>query len=412
MILKVPTLSFVLILAVFPVLEFIPIAAAQHVVSGIITDETGSPLSGAAVMLRQASTGLARYGVQTNPDGHFRIPGVQPGMYTLSASFLGFSPFSIKLEVGEGASGDIQIQLDEVPLVHPEVVVSFRRADTRIQPMTVSNISSEEIERAPVMKDLPVLLARQPSITYHSENGNAMGYSTLRMRGFGQRRLAIAINGIPQNDPEEFNVFWINFFDIQGVVEDIQIQRGAGSSLYGPAAIGGAVNIRAMPYRPESYARLELGGGSYNTRRFTAEVNSGLLSDKLVLFGRLSRLKSDGYRNWSWTEFWRFFGGITLYGDRSTLTVQAYGGPQKDGLAYSGIPKAANRETIVDEFGTEIDRKYNFSEFDGDIESFHQPHVEIHHDLRLSPSLNLNQSLFWIQGKGNFDFGGTFRSAN
>ena len=402
----------VLIPNAIPVLVFVPEVAAQHVIEGTVIDHKGSPLSGASLVLRRMGTGLARYGVQTRSDGQFRFEDVRQGFYTLSASFLGFSAFTIDVEAGDRATGELRIQLDEVPLVHPEVIVSFRRAEKRIQPVTVSNISAEEIARAPVMKDLPVLLARQPSITYHTENGNAMGYSILRMRGFGQRRLAISINGIPQNDPEEFNVFWINFFDIQGVVEDIQIQRGAGSSLYGSSAIGGAVNIRAMPYRPEAYARIELGGGSYNTRRFTAELNSGLLSDKFVLFGRFSRLESDGYRNWSWTEFWRFFGGITLYGDRSTLTVQAYGGPQKDGLAFSGIPKGANSETIVDEFGTRIDRKYNFSEIDGDIENFHQPHVELHHELTLSQSLRLNQSLFWIQGKGNFDFGGTFRSAN
>ena len=67
------------------------------------------------------------------------------------------------------------------------------------------------------------------------------------MRGFGQRRIAVSVNGIPQNDPEEFNVFWINFFDLQGVIDDIQVQRGAGSSHYGPAAIGGTIDIGPLP---------------------------------------------------------------------------------------------------------------------------------------------------------------------
>jgi iron complex outermembrane receptor protein len=303
------------------------------------------------VELRTELSDLARYGGQTDENGRFAIKDVGPGTYTIRASFLGYTTWSgeINIEAGEGQS--IVIKLTQETLPHAEVVVSFRRADQRLQPMAFSNISAEEVERAPAMKDLPVLLSRQPSVTYYSENGNGMGYSTLKMRGFGQRRLAIAINGIPQNDPEEFNVFWINFFDIQGVVEDIQIQRGAGSSLYGPAAIGGAVNIRAMPYRPDAFARVEVGGGSFNTQRYTAEINSGLIGDRVVLYGRLSRLLSDGYRDWSWTEFWRFFAGATLYGENSTLTVQAYGGPQKDGLAYTGIPKAANKGPVEDGYG-------------------------------------------------------------
>lgn len=401
-------------------LQIAGLAFAQKDVSGLVVDQQGNPLTGASVELRQSTTGLARYGVHTTSGGRFLITSVRPGAYTIVVSFLGYSPWKSVLNVQADEDGnrprkaaeDLRIVLRPTLIAHPEVIVSFRRADSRINPMTVSNIGAEEVQRAPPMKDLPVLLARQPSITYHSENGNAMGYSTLRMRGFDQRRLAISINGIPQNDPEEFNVFWVNFFDIQGVVEDIQVQRGAGSSLYGPAAIGGAINIRAMPYRPNPFARFEVGRGTYNTQRYTAEVNSGLLSDRVVVFGRLSRLLSDGYRDWSWTEFWRFFGGITLYGERSSLTLQAYGGPQKDGLAFSGIPKAANDKTIVDAFGGKIDRRYNFSSLDRDTENFHQPHVELHHDLKLSSVLGLNQSLFWIQGKGYFDFGGTFRSAD
>ena len=389
-----------------------PSRTSEPVVSGRVTDSNGIALVGASVELRISPSELTRYGAQTDSDGRFAIQNVAKGTYTVRISFLGYSTWTRHIDLSTETFSDVVIELSEEAVPYPEVIVSFRRTSKAIQPVTISNITAEELERAPAMKDLPVLLARQPSITYYSENGNGMGYSTLRMRGFGQRRLAIAINGIPQNDPEEFNVFWINFFDIQGVVEDVQIQRGAGASLYGPAAIGGAVNIRAMPYRPEFFTRVEVGGGSFNTRRYTAEVNSGLLGDKVVLFGRVSRLLSDGYRDWSWTEFWRFFAGGTMYGENSTLTVQAYGGPQKDGLAYSGIPKAANTETIDDGFGGTIDRKYNFSSFDGDVENFHQPHVEVHHDLNLSPSLSLSQSLFWVKGEGFFDFGGTFRSAN
>ncbi|MFT4605032.1 MAG: iron complex outermembrane receptor protein [Rhodothermales bacterium] len=220
------------------------------------------------------------------------------------------------------------------------------------------------------------------------------------------------MNGIPQNDPEEFNVFWINFFDIQGVIDDVQVQRGAGSSFYGPAAIGGAINIRSMPYRPNPYARLELGGGAFNTRRASVSVNSGLLANRWVAFGRLSRLESDGYRDWSWTEFWRFFAGVTRYGERSTLTLQAYGGPQKDGLAYVGIPKAANEGEVDDGFGGTIDREYNYSAFNSEVEDFHQPHVELHHNLAVRDGLDFDQTLFWIKGEGFFDFDGSFRSAD
>ena len=385
---------------------------AQRLVSGVVVDETGGALEGASVVLSYKSSGFQRYGMSANEVGEFRFSDVQARRYDLTVSFVGYVSQVVSLDLTSNDQRGIRILLSTRAIPQTGVVVSSNRTKLQLHPVTVSNLSAEQLERLPEMKDLPVLLARLPSTTFYSENGNGIGYSTLRMRGFGQRRLAISINGIPQNDPEEFNVFWINFFDIQGVIDDIQVQRGAGSSFYGPAAIGGAVNIRAFPYRPFRYFKTEIGAGAFNTRRISFEANSGLVQGKYVVFGRLSRLLSDGYRDWSWTEFWRFFAGVTRYGLRSSVTLQAYGGPQRDGLAYSGIPKAANKQTIVDDFGTEIDRKYNFSAFARDLEDFHQPHLELHHDLRLSSSARLSQALFWIQGKGFFDFGGTFRSAD
>ena len=385
--------------------------AAFAQVSGAVVDESDAPVVGAALQLFVPGSAQPRAVGVSDEGGRFRLDGVQPGRYDLHVSHVAFAARVLPVVVGtEGA--ELTVRLSANVISHRELVVSAGRARQGLSPVTVSNVTAVELARQPDMKDLPVHLARQPSITYHSENGNAIGYSTLRMRGFDQRRLAVAINGIPQNDPEEFNVFWINFFDIQGAVQDIQIQRGAGSSVYGPTAIGGAINLRAMPYRPDFRANLHVGGGAFGTRRYTADVNSGLLGGRWVAYGRLSRLESNGYRDWSWTEFWRFFAGVTRYGERHTVTLQAYGGPQRDGLAYSGIPKAANDATIDDGYGGTIDRKYNYSAFDRDVEDFHQPHVELHHAWDIREGLSFNQALFWVKGVGYFDFGGSFRSAN
>ncbi len=401
-----------LITLLIGLLSTVSLAYGQRSVSGTIVSQQGATLSGATVVLSSTSLGMHQYGRISDRHGDFHITGIAPGMYTMAVSFVGFARFTREVDLRETDLGGLRVELNVQALPQSEIVVSASRAEPHLQPMTVSNISAEELARSPDMKDLPVILSRHPSITQYSENGNGIGYSTLRMRGFGQRRLAIAINDIPQNDPEEFNVFWVNFFDLQGAIDDIQIQRGAGSSVYGPSAIGGAINIRAMPYRPYRYASIEVGGGAFGTRRYSAEVNSGLLGDRYVVFGRFSRLVSDGYRDWSWTRFWRFFAGVTRYGKNSTLTLQAFGGPQRDGLAFSGIPKAANRKAIPDGFGSELSRTYNFSASTRDVEDFHQPHVEIHHEWKVSDAVRFNQALFWIQGKGFFDFGGTFRSAN
>lgn len=388
----------------------LPVLGQEGGIAGRVSDEEGRPLIAASVVLRKG--GRPHYGVATDRSGKFRMVDVEAGRYELVVSYVGYAPAQSAVEIQPDRLVQEEVMLQPRAIAQHEVVVTASRARHTVHPITFSNMTAQELEEQPSMKDLPAVLSLLPSITHYSENGNDIGYSTMRMRGFDQRRVAVAVNGIPQNDPEDFNVFWINFFDLQGATEDIQVQRGAGASFYGPTAIGGAVNIVARPYRPYPFAEAEVGYGAHNTRRFTIEGNSGLLGQRYVAFGRLSRLLSDGYRDWSWTRFYRFFTGVTRYGERSLLTLQAYGGPQRDGLAFSGIPKGANERTIEDPFGNEIDRRYNFSAFTEDREFFHQPHVELLHEWDLSQAARFHQALFWVKGEGYFDFGATFRSAD
>lgn len=404
-----------LLVSLISLLTLVPDARAQvesASLVGFVRSETGRTVSDASVVLIDLQTGHQRYGSATDASGRYSVRAIRPGRYRVNVSHVSYGTRGMVVALAPGEEASLDLVLDAAAVPQDEVVVTGTRMRRRTNPVTVSNMTARDLELQPAMKDLPVLLSTLPSLTYHTENGNGIGYSTLRMRGFDQRRVAVSINGIPQNDPEDFNVFWINFFDIQGAVEDIQVQRGAGSSQYGPTAIGGSINIAAFPYRAQPYAFAEAGLGTFNTRRYTVEGNSGLLNDRYVLFGRFSRLLTDGYRDWSWSEFYRFFVGAVRYGERSSLTLQAYGGPQRDGLAFSGIPRAANERSVPDGFGGEIDRKYNFSALTGDIEQFHQPHVELFHDWSPSGNLSFHQALFWVKGEGYFDFGGTFRSAD
>ena len=391
---------------------FVPVSFAhgQASVGGVVTNEIGEPLTGATVQIYKAGAEVVHYAAVTGGDGRFAAT-LPSGRYRLEVRFLGYATWRQALELLE-VGCRLNIVLRPATLYGSEVVAEASRARALLTPLTHSNITARELQLLPGMKDMPVHLARSVSVTHYTENGNDLGYAYLRLRGFGQRRVAVAINGIPQNDPEEHNVFWINFYDLQGSIRDVQVQRGAGSAFYGSTGIGGAINIVTDPYEPATGAMIEAGYGTYATQRYTLEGRTGLLGGRYVGFLRASRLLTDGYRDWSWSRFWRYFAGIRRYGDRHILTLQSYGGPQHDGLAYSGVPKAANTMTVTDEFGTVLDRRYNFSEFTEDIERFHQPHVEFLHDWEISPDLSLHQALFWIKGIGEFDFGGTFRSAD
>jgi len=368
---------------------------AQTRIEGTVTDrETGRPLQGVNLVLQDSDLGAA-----TDANGEFLITGVPSGTYTLEASHIGYRDTSRTVRAAGGLRR-VALRLTPTALRAPQVIVEPTRAKERETPVTFSSLSEEDLEYRDQTKDIPLMLSDLPSTKTYSETGTGIGYSYLNIRGFDQRRISVLINGIPQNDPEDHNVYWIDFYDLVGSLKDIQVQRGAGTAFYGPAAIGGSVNLVTQNYSREPTMTLQTQYGSYNTRKFSLEGSSGLLGKHWIGYGRVTRITSDNYRDWSWMDFWRYFGGIGYFSKSQILKIQTYGGPQRDGLAYYGIPK----EYIQDR---EL-RTTNYSSATQDQEWFNQPHVEVLHQWQLSDHLTMNNTLYFIRGYGYFDYDGSW----
>ncbi|HTY57548.1 MAG TPA: TonB-dependent receptor [Bacteroidota bacterium] len=304
------------------------------------------------------------------------------------------------------------------------VVVTATQASERKSPVTFSNLTPLNLRERYSVQDVPVLLAELPSITTYSENGNGIGYNYINLRGFDQRRISVMINGVPQNDPEDHNVYWIDFPDLLSSTDNIQVQRGAGNAFYGPAAIGGSVNLVTNPFGGEPGVTLEMMTGfqefgdstkplALTTRKYGASFTSGLVGGRYMLYGRLGKITSDGYRANSWVDMNSyFFGAIRFDADMSTR-FHFFGGPIQDGLAYDGLGKFVN--------GNRVLRRQNVvagwtADSAGDAyasvqyrrpqetESFSQPHAELMNDWKISSSLTLHNTLFYYTGSGYFDY--------
>ena len=202
------------------------------------------------------------------------------------------------------ASAQEKYDPDTMYYAEPVTILATHASD-RISPVTFSNLNHSDIKQQYSAQDVPVLLSELPSITFYSENGNGTGgYSYITLRGFDQQRLSVMINGVPQNDPEDFSVYWIDFPDLLGSTTNIQVQRGAGSAFYGPPAIGGSVNMLAVPFQPKPGVTLEssLGFQEYgstntimlSTRKYSVTFNSGLVANRYMFYGRLGKLSTDG----------------------------------------------------------------------------------------------------------------------
>jgi iron complex outermembrane receptor protein len=302
------------------------------------------------------------------------------------------------------------------------VVISATQAIERVTPATFSNLSRLQLQRRYSTQDVPVLLSDLPSVTFYSENGNGLGYNYINLRGFEQRRLSVMVNGIPQNDPEDHGVYWIDMPDLLANAGTVQVQRGAGSAFYGPPAIGGSVNIVTNPFMQKPGVTLEsmFGFQEYgsthtvplSTRKYAASINSGLIDQRYMVYGRLAKITTDGYRTNGWDDLNSYFLGAVRFDNNMTTRIHIYGGPFTDGLVYTGLPKFVNsnlmlrRENLsdwgLDSTGTAY--SYKVERRPQESESFTQPHYEILNEWKLSPKTTLFNTLFYVTGDGYYDY--------
>lgn len=386
------TLSFLAVLLLFVVST--TAAPARLTISGTVVDEaSGAPLAGANIIIEGTSLGTKSAG-----DGRFTLPPLPPGNYQVTISFIGYSSKTIPVTLTT-ANQHLEVALSQTVISGPVVTVVATAARERVSPVTFAQLDKKDIAPRHTFEDIPEILADLPSTTFYSEGGHGTGYNYLSIRGFDQRRISVMINGIPQNDPEDHNVYWVDFPDFLPNVQSIQVQRGAGSAFYGPAAIGGSINIQTNYFSPNREARVSFGRGAYNTQKTALSYNTGLLAGKFVLYGRASNLTSDGYRDNAWVDFWSYFAGAALYSKAHNLRLHFYGGPIEDGLAYAGVPKSYNDDD-------ELRRRNPLGP--NEIENFNQPHFEALHEFKISPRLTLNNNAFFIRGYGFFDYDGSW----
>lgn len=370
----------------------------------VVQAETGAALSAANILIAGTSLGTA-----TQADGAFVLDGVPPGPYRVVISYIGYERQEREVMVRPGETTTIDVALASAVLPGQTVVVTATRGRERETPVTFSTLEAKELAARYNTQDIPQLLSELPSTTFYSENGNGVGYNYLNIRGFDQRRISVMINGIPQNDPEDHNVYWLDFPDLAANLEDIQVQRGAGSAFYGPAAIGGSVNLITSSFSSSPRIRFYGGMGSFNTRKYLVNVQSGLVDGRYAIQARLSRIRTDGYKERAWADFSGYFLSAVRYDETMTTQVNFYGGPIADGLGYTGVPKADAKDKEL--------RRKNYSYWEPgyfverrpeEIENFSQPHYELLHEWRVSDDLTVSNTLFLITGEGFFDYDGSW----
>jgi iron complex outermembrane receptor protein len=374
-----------------------PLTAAARELPGTLLDfTTKQPIADAAVHAIALGFDLR---TTTAADGSFvlDLPEPPPPSLRLTVTADGYQTLDLNLTDLERSQF---LSLQAHPIFTSEIEVTGLRADIGETPVTVSNVEREEIERLYWAQDVPVFLSPVPGFYAYNDSGNGIGYSYFFLRSFDMRRTAVSLNGVPLNDAHSHGLFFIDLADFLSTTEDVQVQRGVGTTLYGGSAIGGSIDLRTRQPLTERRLRVEALGGSYGTSRFTLEFDSGLINERWAATFRYSRVESDGYRDQSWVEMWNYYLSVARYGNTTTTRLNLFGGPEKTHLAFEGVPKAYLDGEITGD--RRVDRRYNPLEYPGEIDEFFQPHFQLIHSWQVNEDLVFQNTFFYFMGDGYF----------
>ncbi len=374
---------------------------SQNVVRGKVTDEDGNDLIGASIVVKQSYLGTV-----TSIEGTYQFSNLKSDNYVFEVSYIGYE--SVQKTISITGSTTVNFTLKPSNVFTDEILVSATRAGNKA-PVAVTNLSKEDVSKQNTGQDIPYQLSLSPSLVESSEAGNGIGYSALRIRGTDASRINVTVNGIPLNDSESQGVFWVNMPDLSSSVDNIQIQRGVGTSTNGAAAFGATINFQTQTVNAKPYAEIQSVGGSFNTFRNTYKAGTGLINNKFSFDARYSKLKSDGFVDRAFTDQESFFVSGTYYTKKGMFKANVINGEEQTGISWWGNPGI-----VVEDPLDKLSRTYNpageYYDEDGNVhyyknqtDNYKQTHYQLFYSHELSKSLNMNGALHYTQGHGYYE---------
>ncbi|NNK83636.1 MAG: TonB-dependent receptor [Flavobacteriaceae bacterium] len=273
-----------------------------------------------------------------------------------------------------------------------EVLVKAVRVSSDA-PITHSNVKKEELKKRNLGQDIPILLNYLPSVVTTSDAGAGIGYTGIRVRGTDATRVNVTINGIPYNDPESQGTFWVNLGDFASSTESLQLQRGVGTSTNGSGAFGASLNLLTDAVSENAYAEISNSFGSYNTRKHTIKLGTGLINDHFEVSGRFSKIDSDGYVDRAFTDLKSYFLQGVYKDDNTLIKALTFGNKEYTYQSWFGL----TAEQLVE------DRRQNPYTYDNETDNYWQDHYQLHWNERFNNNWSTNIGLNYTKGKGYFE---------
>jgi iron complex outermembrane receptor protein len=396
---------------IWAVICAVPVTHSQYSIHGSVNSSEGEKIAWAKIKVLNTFAGTL-----SNQDGSFTLSNLKAGIYQVSVSMLGFEPDTIEVDLKADITG-LSVILKESSYMSDAILVDAVRSGDKT-PTTYTNLNAKAIDRQNFGQDLPFLFQGTPSTVVTSDAGAGVGYTGIRIRGVDPTRTNVTINGIPVNDAESHGVYWVNMPDFASSSDNIQIQRGLGTSSNGAAAFGASINIQTNDINRKAYATLDNGYGSFNTIRNTFKAGSGIINDKFTVDMRLSNIQSDGYVDRAESDLKSLYLAGAWLGKKSVIKANVFLGRERTYQAWWGTPESVvdgNKDSIIafaDRnwiFGEERDallndgRTYNYYTYENEVDNYAQDHYQLHFMHEFTQKLNFSMAAHYTRGKGYYE---------
>ena len=354
--------------------------------------------------------------VNSNADGSFMFQNLKPGKYVVKAGMLGYFPYNMLIKLNE--SLEFEIKLEARNSIIEEVIVNATRSRAT-DPTTSTMIDKEDIAKVNLGQDLPILIQMSPSVVSTSDAGGGVGYTGISIRGSDATRINVTMNGIPVNDSESHGLFWVNMPDFASSVNNIQVQRGVGTSTNGSAAFGASLNIQTSTLRKDSYIETNNSYGSFNTLKNNILLGTGLIDGKWSVDARLSAISSDGFIDRGSSTLKSNYLSAGYHGKRGILKLNIINGTEKTYQAWNGVPESRLRgdgQGMLDYISrngigsvdsahlvSSNSRTYNSFTYKNQTDNYTQNHFQLLYSYDLAKNWVLNTALHYTKGQGYYE---------
>lgn len=260
-------------------------------------------------------------------------------------------------------------------------------------PVTYTTIIGKQLNENNFGEDMPFLLESTPSTVVTSDAGNGVGYTGLRIRGSDATRVNITVNGVPYNDAESQQTYWVDLPDFASSVDEIQIQRGVGTSTNGISSFGAAVNINTNVLSRKPFVKLAYNTGSFNLSKKMIQFGTGLINDHWQLEGRYSDVYSDGYVDRAYADLNSYFITAAYQSLKYKSIINVFSGNEKTYQSWAGVPAE-----ILD-----TNRTYNPYTYENQTDNYIQTHYQWHNIFNLNTADVLRITFNYTKGKGYYE---------